>query len=119
MSITIPLIIIALLPILAAWRQWVVTDHVPLNRTRKSLFIVALCLASAAVFEYVAFVLYTGHIGGFGTDFAAVFRWTRPGFWISMLALLLAFFGRGKSRMLGVTSALVMVILWIIPDWAM
>jgi hypothetical protein len=111
--------IIALLPTVAAWRKWLAVDHQSLAGTRKVLFITGLCVATLALLEYLAFALYTNHIGGFGTNFPAVFKWTRSGFWASVLALLLVLAGRGKSRVFGLSSGALVVILWIIADWGM
>jgi hypothetical protein len=119
MPIAILFMIIVLLPTVAAWRKWLTVDQRSLAGTRKILFIAGLCIATLALLEYLAFALYTNHIGGFGTNFPAVFKWTRPGFWASVLALFLVVAGRGKSRVFGLSSGALMVILWIIPDWGM
>jgi hypothetical protein len=119
MPIAIAFIIIALLPTVAAWRKWLVVDQRSLAGTRKILFTTGLCIATLALLEYLAFALYTNHVGGFGTNFPGVFKWTRPGFWASVLALLLVLTGRGKCRVFGLSSGVLMVILWIIPDWGM
>jgi len=119
MSLEITLIIIGLLPTLAAWRTWASKDRVSLNGTRKALFVAGLAGASLALAIYVAFVFYAHRIHGFGTNFPAMLRWARPGFWLSLLALLLVLAGRGRSRVFGLASSLVVLILWIIPIWGM
>jgi hypothetical protein len=119
MPIAIALLIIVLLPTVAAWRKWLAADGQSLVGARKILFIAGLSVASLALLEYFAFALHTSHIGGFGTNFPAVFRWTRPGFWASVLALVLVSAGRGKSRVFALASAGLMVIVWIIPYWGM
>lgn len=119
MPIAILFIIIVLLPTVVAWRKWLAVDQRSLAGMRKVLFTTGLCVATLTLLEYVAFALYTNHVGGFGTNFPAVFRWTRPGFWAAVLAFLLVLAGRGKSRVFGLTSGALMVILWIIPDWGM
>jgi hypothetical protein len=119
MPTTIALIVITLVPTVAAWIKWLAVDRRSLAGTRKILFTMGLCVATLALLEYLAFALYANHVGGFGTNFPAVFRWTRPGFWASVLALLLVLAGRGKSRVFGLSSGVLMVVLWIIPDWGM
>lgn len=119
MPIAILFIVIVLVPTTLAWRKWLAVDQRSLAGTRRVLFTVGLCVATLALLEYLAFALYTDHIGGFGTNFPAVFRWTRPGFWASVLALLLVLAGRGRSRVFGLSSAVLMIIVWIIPDWGM
>jgi hypothetical protein len=117
MLIVLGLAVIVSIPLTAAWRKWLVTDQRVIPSTRKILFLTGLCVATLVLLEYVAFAFYTSHIGGFGTDFPAVFRWTRTGFWGSVLALLLVSVGRGKSRAFGLTSAGLMVVMWIILSW--
>lgn len=119
MPIAIILIIIVLLPIAVAWKKWLATDQQSLIGTRKILFTAGLSVATLALVEYLAFALYTTHIGGFGTNFPSVFKWTRPGFWASVLALFLVLAGRGRSRLFGIVSAILMAIVWVIPDWGM
>lgn len=119
MPVAIAFTIIVLLPTVVAWRKWLATDRKSLAGARLVLFTTGLCVATLTLLEYFAFALYTNHIGGFGTDFPAVFRWTRPGFWSSVMALLLVLAGRGKSRAFGIASAVLMVILWIISVWGM
>jgi hypothetical protein len=116
---TIILINIVLLPMALTWKVWLSADRQYLHGSRKVLFALGLCAATLAIVEYLAFALYTARIGGFGTNFAAVFRWTRPGFWASVMAFLLLLAGRGRSRIFGVASAGMMVAMWVIIDWGM
>jgi hypothetical protein len=74
---------------------------------------------SIALTIYVAFAIYAFRIHGFGTNFPAMLRWARPGLWISLFAILFVLAGRGRSRLFGLASSLVMFILWIIPVWGM
>jgi glucan phosphoethanolaminetransferase (alkaline phosphatase superfamily) len=114
MPLEITLIIIGLLPTIAAWRAWASKDRTSLTGTRKALF-----AASLALTIYVAFVIYTYRIHGFGSNFAAMLRWARPGLWISLFAVLFVIAGRGRSRLFGLASSLVVFLLWIIPVWGM
>jgi hypothetical protein len=119
MSLEITLIIIGLLPTLAAWSAWASKDRVTLNGTRKALFLAGLTGASIALTIYIAFVIYTFRIHGFGTNFPAMLRWARPGLWISLFAFLFVLTGRGRSRLFGLASSLAVFILWIVPVWGM
>jgi hypothetical protein len=119
MPIDILLFIIVLLPTALAWRRWLAVDQLSLAGTRKFFFIGGLVSITIALLEYLVFAVYTYHIGGFGTNFPAVFMWTRPGLWVSILALLLVLMGVSKSRLFGLISAVLMILMWIIPGWAM
>jgi hypothetical protein len=61
MSLEITLIIIGLLPTVAAWRAWASKDRASLNGTRKVLFVAGLLGASIALTIYVALVIYAFH----------------------------------------------------------
>jgi hypothetical protein len=119
MSVEILLIVIGLIPTIAAWRAWGSRDRASLDGARKSLFMTGLVGASLALAVYSVFVIYAYRIHGFGTNFSGMLRWARPGFWVSLLALLLVMAGRGRSRVFGLVSSLVVLILWIIPVWGM
>lgn len=119
MQLEILLISIALLPTIAAWRAWTSKVRLSMNGTRNFLFVVGLVGASLSLALYVAFASYVNQIGGFGVNFAAMLRWARPGVWISLAALLLVLAGRGRSRLFGLASTLIMLILWIMPIWGM
>jgi len=119
MPTAITLIIILLFPTGLAWRKWLATDRKFLAGARKVMFVVGLSIATLALVEYFAFALYTSHIGGFGTNFPALFRWTRPGFWVSVVAVFLVIAGQGRSRLFGLTSAVLMALAWVVPDWGM
>ena len=110
---------IVLLPTVAAWKRWLGAERQSLQGGRKALFVLGLSAVSLALFEYCLFALYTNHIGGFGTDFPAMLKWARPGFWISLAALLLSVSGTGKSRAWGMTASALALVLWIIPVWGM
>jgi hypothetical protein len=117
MPITILLTLVPVIPTGLAWTKWIAADQHLLGRRRKIAFSLGLCTATVSLLEYAAFVAYAMHIGGFGTNFPALLLWTRPGFWISVAALLLALAGGGKSRAFGAISGALLVILWAIPDW--
>ncbi len=119
MLIAILFVIVVLLPTFLAWRTWLGRDQQILTGMRKVVFTIGLCVATLSLLEFLTFALYTNHIGGFGTDFPALFRWTRPGFWVSVLAFLLLLGGQSKSRAFGLTAAFLMIILWIVPVWGM
>ena len=119
MPLEITLIIIGLLPTVAAWRAWTTKDRMSLNGTRKVLFLTGLAGASIALTIYLAFVIYAFRIHGFGTNFPAMLKWARPGLWISLFAILFVLAGRGRSRLFGLASSLVVFLLWIIPVWGM
>lgn len=119
MSLEIFLVVVVLEPTLLAWSAWAAKDHLAASGARKALFTAGLVAASLALVIYVSFVAYVHAIGGFGTDFPAMLRWARPGFWISLTAVLLVVTGRGKSRAWAVTAAALVLVLWIIPVWGM
>ena len=119
MQIEIALIITALLPTVAAWRAWASKDRHPLKGGRKALFVTGLVGVSGALALYVVFDIYTYRIGGFGTNFPGMLRWARPGHWMSLASLCLVLTGRGTSRSFALASALVILILWVIPVWGM
>ena len=119
MPLEITLIVIGLLPTVAAWRTWASKERASLGGTRKYLFLVGLTAASIALTIYIAFVIYIFRIHGFGTNFPAMLRWARPGLWISLVALLFVLAGRGRSRLFGLASSLVVFLLWMIPVWGM
>ncbi len=119
MSVEIVFIVIGLIPTIAAWWAWRSRDRASLDGVRTGLFMTGLVGASLALVDYVVFVIYAYRIHGFGTNFGAMLRWARPGFWVSLFALLLVIAGRGKSRVFGLVSSLVVLILWIIPVWGM
>lgn len=119
MSLEIFLVVVALVPTLAAWSAWTSKEHLSVSRARKALFTAGLLAASVALMVYVAFVMHVHRIGGFGTDFPAMLKWARPGLWISLAALLLSVAGRGQSRAWGMTASALVLVLWIIPVWGM
>ena len=95
------------------------SPNMSLNGTRKVLFLTGLAGASIALTIYLAFVIYPFRIHGFGTNFPAMLKWARPGLWISLFAILFVLAGRGRSRLFGLASSLVVFLLWIIPVWGM
>jgi len=119
MPIEILLLAVGFLPILAAWWAWSSKDRALLGGTRKSLFTAGLIGVSGAFLLYCAFVIYIYHIHGFGTNFGAMLKWARSGFWASVLAMFLALAGQGKSRILGCVSAFIIAVIWMIPVWGM
>jgi hypothetical protein len=119
MQIGILLIVIALMPTLAAWHAWILKDRVSLSGPRKVLFVAGLVGASSVLALYLAFIIHIYQIGGFGTDFPAMLRWARPGFWLSISACLLSLTGKSKSRAWTVVASLLLLVLWIIPIWGM
>jgi hypothetical protein len=119
MQLEILFVVIVLLPTVAAWSKWLSTDRRSLDGVRKVLFVVGLCAASLAFLEYCFFGLHVYRIGGFGNNFAAMLRWARPGLWVSLFAFVFVMAGRGKSRLFGLASSLLLLIFWIIPVWGM
>ena len=107
------------MPVIFAWRRWFFADRQASKGGRKVLFIFGLSVASLALIWYCLLAVYMYWIGGFGENFAAVLRWTRPGFWLSAVAAVLTTAGRGRSRVLALVSSLVLAILWAIPVWGM
>jgi hypothetical protein len=119
MQLEILFVLIVLLLTVAAWSKWLTVDKRSLDGGRKILFVVGLCAASLALLEYCFFGLHVYRIGGFGDNFASMLKWARPGLWVSLFALVFVMAGRGKSRLLGLASSLLLLILWIIPVWGM
>jgi len=119
MQIDALLILVALLPTAGAWRAWTSKDRLSLSGPRSALFVAGLVGTSVALALYVAFAIYTYHIGGFGTNFPAMLRWARPGFWLSASAFVLSFTGKSRSRAWAITGSLLLLVLWIIPVWGM
>ena len=52
-------------------------------------------------------------------DFLRMLLWARPGFWISIAALILCVIGKGWSRVLSLIASLPMLGLWAIPIWGL
>lgn len=103
------LILIPLLPVAGAWKSWRSQPGV-----RGQVFFIALLAVSVAVAQWIAFTLYTVHIGGWGTNMSGAAVWFRVGFWTSLAALVLCAAGRGSSRALGMASALLQAGLWMV-----
>lgn len=103
------LIVIPLLPIAGAWKGWRSQTGL-----RNRVFFLALLAATVAVVEWIAFIFYTVHIGGWGENMSGAALWFRVGFWTSLAALILCAAGRGASRALGTTSALLQAGLWMV-----
>lgn len=76
--------LIPLLPVAGAWKSWRSQTGM-----RGRFFFIALLAASAAVAQWVAFSLYTVHIGGWGENMSGAALWFRVGFWTSLAALVL------------------------------
>lgn len=103
------LIVIPLLPIAGAWKVWRSQTGL-----RGRVFFIALLAASVAVAQWIAFSLYTVHIGGWGENMGGAALWFRVGFCTSLAALVLCAAGRGASRALGMASALLQAVLWMV-----
>jgi len=99
--------------------RWLKVDRDLLTDSRKMVFAIALVLGLASVCLFLAFWIYTVQIGGsngdFDIDFAPPLRWTRPGFWLSVVATVLACFGKGRSRIfVGIASAMLITIWFLL-----
>jgi hypothetical protein len=103
------LIVIPLLPVAGAWKSWRSQTVI-----RNRVFFIALLAASVAVAQWIAFSVYTVHIGGWGENMSGAALWFRVGFWTSLAALILCAAGRGASRALGMASALLQAGLWML-----
>ena len=80
---------------------------------------VGLAFASGALAAHVAFMVTAIELRGFSTNFPAMLQWARPGLWLSLAAVALAFTGRGKSRPLAIVTSALILVLWVAPIWAM
>jgi hypothetical protein len=78
--------------------------------------VLAMRLATLAVF---GFLLHDCLVGGFGDNFRPVVLWTRPGFWLSVLALASAALGKGKTRSRTLIGAMVTALFWLAVAMAM
>lgn len=103
------LIVIPLLLIAGAWKVWRSQTGL-----RGRVFFIALLAASVAVAQWVVFSVYTIHIGGWGENMGGAALWFRVGFLTSLAALVLCAAGRGASRALGMASALLQAVLWMV-----
>lgn len=103
------LMLIPLLPVAEAWKSWRSQTGM-----RSRVFFIALLAASVAVAEWIIFSLYTVHIGGWSENMSGATLWFRVGFLTSLAALILCASGRGASRVLGMTLALLQAGLWMV-----
>lgn len=97
-----------LLLLLFAWRAWSRQDNVTVHGYRQILFGAG---AAATVLSLVIFVFF------------AIFApeqlfWSGSGFWMGLVGVVLCFFGKGKSRALGIISASFIWAVWLIFSWS-
>lgn len=119
MQLEIIFTLVALALTTLAWRGWIVRDLQAQVGIRRILFGIGLICASVALAIYVAFVVHAYRAGGFKENFASLLAWTRPSFWISVSAILLCIAGKGRSRLWGLVSSVLMTFLWLLPVWGM
>jgi hypothetical protein len=98
---------------IAAWVKWF-SERGSISRYRGVLFLLGLCVGSLAVVEYFLLILFAHRIGGFGSDFGDFLGWARPGFFLSLLALILGFAGVGTSRFFVVALACGLLLVWVL-----
>ena len=106
------LLTLALVPfllLLLAWRAWRKGDGRLVKGTRRVLFLIG------RVATLLSLLLYTGFSVQSGTPDLA---WIRGGFWTAVAGLLLSFFGKGRSRVLGMVAAGVIGAVWVLFAWA-
>jgi hypothetical protein len=103
------LALVPLLLLLVAWRAWTKHDRQLVNGTRRTLFLVGTVTTATSLLLYVGFTLQSA---------ADSLAWVRAGFWTGVAGLLLCFFGKGRSRVLGIASAGVMWAVWLLFAWA-
>ncbi len=119
MQLNLLLITVILVPTIAAWRGWALKDRHALAGVRQVLFLAALAAVSAAIILYTLLVIQAHTIGGFGANFPALLAWVRPGSWLSLAAMPLSLFGRGKSRAFAALSSSLMTVRWLLLVWVM
>jgi hypothetical protein len=105
--------------LIASWYRWATSDRSQAQRTRRYLFLGGLLIASVDLILYLAFTIQNTRSQGPRPDFLRTLLWAKPGFWISIAALVLCFSGKGWSRVSSLVAALLMLGLWIIPIWGM
>ncbi len=99
------------------WRPEMLRLSPPKWRTALSLVgLFALSLGTLAMFGF-AFHAYS--LSGFGNKLRPVLIWFRFGFWLSVIALVSAAAGRGRTRIMTVVCALIVAAFWIAVAMAM
>ena len=96
---------------------WLNRERLKMSQLRNILFSVGLAFGTGAAGLFIAFYLYTSRIGGFGTDFASVLKWTRLGFWLAFAALVLCLTGKERGRRLGCTASMMLLVVWTLMAW--
>ena len=97
----------------AAWKKWP-GERRSIPRIWSALFLFGLCGVSLALIQYSLFIFYVHRIGGFGANFAAMLSWARPGFFLSLIALILNSTGQGRSRIFAVAVSSELLVICII-----
>jgi hypothetical protein len=115
----LPLSVVVLLPLVAAWSRWLRTDRRSLRGPRVVLFWIGLSTATIAWAEFSSFCVYVASRHELGNDFATFLAWARPGFYVSLAGVVLATAGVGRSRLLAVAPSSLLLALWIILVEAM
>jgi hypothetical protein len=107
--------VFSLLPLIlpiGAWIIWWDKDRHKLVGVRRIVALIGLLTASLTLVSFALTLEYAHHIGGFATRMDAGRRWLLFNHAFCLLALLLACVGVGKSRVLGVLSAIVAALLF-------
>jgi hypothetical protein len=111
------LILLAMFPLgslVLAWRQSLQHDGRFLSRFRRSLSVLGLGLTSVGLLIFLAFSVQTARIQGWFNDQDAMLIWIRAGGWISLAGIILTIFGRGKSRIWGTVSGILVAGVWFL-----
>ena len=109
------LILLPLLPTVAAWWSWTSRDHRTVVGVRRVLFLGGLSAASASLLLYLAFDVFLYFSGGLEGKIQLMVPWIRRGLLLALLAVVLSLLGKGKSRLLGLASGLLLFALWPLP----
>jgi hypothetical protein len=119
MQLELFIIFVTAIAVFTSWYWWTTIDRAELAGVRAIFFVGGLLMVSVAFLLYCGFVVENVRFQGSKIDFRPMLNWARPAFWVSIVALVLCSLGRGRSRVSGLLTSLLMVAIWVTPIWGM
>lgn len=107
------LILIALAGLIFAWKKWCeALPRIESPRWRRIVIIIGLCAVTFQGLLFLVLDVYGRSIGGWSHNYRLFNIWGRVDFYLFVVAVLAALFGKGRSRPWIFLSALAISGVW-------
>lgn len=108
-------LLLPLLPLVRAWTLWLGIEGKLVVGLRKALFTVGIASLSVTCLGWACFSVVTAlRASGWFSNLNAFFMWIHTGFCVAAAGFVFALFGKGRSRRLGLVSAVLITLLWLL-----